>query len=238
MTEAKAGGAASVRASVSKVHAERDIARIEQLVAQATHVYTDYDRDAGWPPRLKNRREVRPLEAVRWRLPLPVKRQLDFVELARSNAQVQDELVGRVQLLGCHALDHKLSIAATQRVRVCFANYSRNCLIDVLIADGRVERVVRRPSQCHPEAPAEMALAIELASSHPALKDQVEGLEARAILQMPHPRSPYREHRCLLVVFTEQPDPHVERRALYSAIVDLHLQQVIHAGDAPCGTGA
>jgi len=183
--------------------------------------------------RLMRSPSLRRVEPLGSDLPLGIRLQLHYGELARSHPEVESELVGRTELLGCHLLDGMQEDPAKQRVRVCFANYTRNCLIDVQFCGGSVERVGRRPSQCHPEAPSEMARAIELACSHPALKDHVAGLEARAILQVPPPRSPHRAHRCLLVVFSEQPQPELERRPRYSAFVDLNLQQVIRAGSAP-----
>jgi hypothetical protein len=41
-------------------------------------------------------------------------------------------------------------------------------------------------------------------------------------------------HRCLLVMYTEQDDPHRELPILFSALVDLCEQRVLAFGDCHC----
>ena len=112
--------------------------------------------------------------------------------------------------------------------------WNHNHLIDVQMRDGQVERVTKQPSHAHPEAPVEMAQAVTIARNDPKLKSLVQKLDARAILQTPDPSSPYKDDRCLLVMFTDAPDEHLEREVLYSALVNLNLQKVISSGEAPC----
>jgi hypothetical protein len=143
-------------------------------------------------------------------------------------------LEGRCELLGCHLLNPKYDPAHSHSVRVCFANYTRNHLIEVLMRDGQVERVGKQPSHAHPEAPIEMAQAIAIARDDAKLSGVVQKLHAHAILQTPDPSSPYKDDRCLLVMFTDAEHAHLEREVLYSALVDLNLQKVINSGQAPC----
>jgi len=156
------------------------------------------------------------------------------VDAALRHPDVKALLHGRSEPLGCHLVSHKHRIGRAHCVRVCFANYTERHLVEVYLRELKVESVAERPSHAHPEAPIEMAQAIALARKHPDLSTQVAALDAHAILQVPAADSPYEDHRCLLVTFTDENDPHVEREALFVAVVDLNLQKVLKAGRCPC----
>lgn len=202
--------------------------------AAAMRTLSRFDIAAGWPPKLAGMHERQNITPARWQSTFGPHEQQQYVAIARQNPDVQRLLRGRSELLGCHVTNHKHQAAAKHHVRVCFANYSDVHLVDVHMHDQRVVSVVKAPNHAHPEAPIEMAQAIAIARRDARIQAHVEGLLPNAILQVPHPRSPHRDNRCLLVTFTEAADAHLEREALYSAIVDLNLQQVITAGKCTC----
>jgi hypothetical protein len=206
---------------------------VQALAGEATRTL-QFDREAGWPPKVKGRKDEKPIAPVRFEAALPPRLQRKYVDAARRHPDVDALLHGRCELLGCHLVSHKHRRAHAHCVRVVFANYSENHLVEAHVHDGHVESVVKRPNHAHPEAPIEMAQAIAIAKNDPEIKDEVAKLDAHAILHMPDPQTEYRDHRCLLVAFTEASDAHVERPVLFSALVDLHLQKVIKSGCAPC----
>jgi hypothetical protein len=109
-----------------------------------------------------------------------------------------------------------------QRVRVYLFNYTSNHLVEVSVEDEHVVSVTLRASHEYPEAPIEMAQAIALARAAPELRDKAKTMAAHAILQVPDdPHGPSYAHRCILVMFTENDDPHRELPVQYSAMVDL-----------------
>ena len=197
-----------------------------------------FDKALGWPPRVQRVEQVRPLTPERWERAFPLSQQRAYVAAARSDRRVKALLSGRCELLACHLMNPKGRAPGQRCVRVCFANYTEGYLVEASMVDQRVVSVTRKPGHAHPEAPIEMAQAIAIARADPRLKTEVAGLQAHAILQVPHPRSPHPEHRCLLVMFTEADDPHRESPTKFSAIVDLNLQQVITAGPCPCATAS
>jgi hypothetical protein len=205
-----------------------------QVVARAREAVAtlQYNDAAGWPPKVKAIKDVAQVAAQRWQTPFPPRLQRQYVDAALRHPETKALLGGRFELLGCHLVSHKHRKGPGHRVRVCFANYTEKHLVEVHLRELEVESVAERPIHAHPEAPVEMAQAIALARAE--LGAEVAGLDAHAILQMPSPESPYRDHRCLLVTFTDENDPHLERQALFAAVVDLNLQKVLKAGRCPC----
>lgn len=202
--------------------------------AEAAAMLSRYDAAAGWPPKVAGCKDVASFAPKRWQAPFPPRLQRQYVDAALGHPDVRSLLQGRWELLGCHLVDHKHRPSRGHCVRVVFANYTAKHLVEVHLRELRVESVAERPSHAHPEAAVEMAQAIALARRHPELSAHVAALQAHAILQVPSAQSPYKDDRCLLVTFTDEDDPHVEREALFAAVVDLNLQQVLKAGTCPC----
>jgi len=210
---------------------------VQAHAREAIETLAHHDRDAGWPPRVKNCQDVAQVVPLRFETPFPPRLQRQYVDAALRHPEVKALLHGRSELLGCHLVSHKHRAGRGHCVRVCFANYTAKHLVEVHLRELNVESVARRPSHAHPEAAIEMAQAIALARKHPDLSTQVAALDAHVILQVPPADSPYENHRCLLVTFTDRNDPHVEREALFAAVVDLNLQKVLKAGRCPCSPG-
>jgi len=81
----------------------------------------------------------------------------------------------------------------------------------------------------------EVAQAIAIARSHPELVTLVKDLDPQGILRVPTlPQSLSFGHRCIEVFFTEPYDSHREAGVLFSALVDLTLQQVVNMGSCRC----
>jgi hypothetical protein len=207
---------------------------VQAHASEAIKTLTSYDQDAGWPPRVKGCKDVARVAPLRFETPFPPRLQRQYVDAALRHPEVKAMLHGRSELLGCHLVSHKHRRSRGHCVRVCFANYTEKHLVEVYLRELKVESVAERPNHAHPEAPIEMAQAIALARKDPELSAAVAQLEAHAILQVPNAESPYKNHRCLLVTFTDTNDPHVEREALFAAVVDLNLQKVLKAGRCPC----
>jgi hypothetical protein len=111
----------------------------------------------------------------------------------------------------------------------------RNQLIEACVDDEKVTSVSFKQPHEHPESPIEMAQAIALARAHPELGAKVKDLQAHAILQVCDDlRNASFGHRSMLVMFTEEADPHRELPVKWSALVDLNLQTLLTWGKAPC----
>jgi len=237
-TEARSGRPRLQDGSLAKPAKHGKLAaQVQAHAREAIQTLAHYDRDAGWPPRVKGCKDVAQVVPLRFETPFPPRLQRQYVDAALRHPDVKPLLHGRSELLGCHLVNHKHRAGRGHCVRVCFANYTEKHLVEVHLRELKVESVAERPSHAHPEAPIEMAQAIALARKHPDLSTQVTALDAHAILQVPAADSPYADHRCLLVTFTDQNDPHVEREAMFAAVVDLNLQKVLKAGRCPCSPG-
>jgi hypothetical protein len=194
------------------------------------------DIAAGWPPRIQGGTDVRASEVFSSRSHFTVRDQRASLQAALDHPEVDHLLEGRWEVLGCHLVHERATRRQLRhRVRVCLFNYTDNQLIEVYVENGVACRVRLGEAHQHPESPIEMAQAIALARGVPEIEEATRSLSAHAILQIP-PRNhgPSNGHRCMLVMFTEVDDPHLERPVLYSAMVDLRLQRVLYAGAAKC----
>lgn len=209
---------------------------IPREILERANVRLEYDRFAGWPPKLRGHEQQQCLTASRADVTFDVEAQRRCREAALKHPEVVSNLVGRWETLGIHLVAHKdLACHVDYRARVCFYNYTTRLLVEAFIEDGVVTRVSASDSHAHPEAPIEMAQAIGLARAHPKLRREVENLAAHAILSIStDPAAPGYKHRCLWVMFTERDDVQREAPVLFTALVDLCDQRVIAPGKCSC----
>lgn len=202
----------------------------------SNHPIDKIDVAQGWPPRIAGATNSRSVESVSSESHSTVIDRRHSVQVALAHPEVRDHLVGRWEVLGCDLVHERgLSARRRHRMRVCIFNYTENHLIEAYITEDSVDSVALRAPHEYPEAPIEMAQAISLARAHPDLRDKVQALVAHVILQVPNdPHGPSYGHRCMLVMFTGQDDPHRELPTHFSAMVDLRLQKVLVAGPTPC----
>lgn len=228
-----------VDAGIAPAHQATEQKAIPEFVLKRAEARLTYDQSAGWPPRLAGeRREC--LTGSGGEISFGLEVQRTYLKAALKHPEVVSQLVGRWETLAVHlVIDRAVKCSVDVRAAVCLYNYSANQLIEAIVDDGVVTSVRYGEPYEHPEAPVEMAQAIGLASAHPQIKEKVEGLAAHAILRVPMDASvPNYRHRCLLVMYTDQDDPHRELPVLFSALVDLCEQRVLAFGDCPCCTGA
>lgn len=203
----------------------------------------ELDIEAGWPPRSRGRRaEKESGESSHHQLKhgsvgaaFDASMRQARIQAALRSPKVKPQLIGRWSVLGVHRLNALAEAYGDERVRVCIFNYTRNTLIDVFLTNGAVDEIVQGLAHQHPESAMEVAQAIAIARSHPELVTRVKELVPQGILRVPtHPQSVSCGHRCIEVFFTEPNDPHREARVLFSALVDLTLQQVVSTGSCHC----
>jgi hypothetical protein len=192
--------------------------------------------EAGWPPRMARATDVETSPSVSSRRHFTVRDQRLALQAALAHPEVEELLVGRWEVLGCALVcERGMPRDVQHRSRVSLFNYTKNQLVEVCVEDETAVSVRLKAPHEHPESPIEMAQAIALARGAPAIREQVDGLTAHAILQVPDdPHSTSYMHRCILVMFTEEDDRHRELPVQYSAMVDLRLQRVLAAGPTPC----
>jgi hypothetical protein len=177
----------------------------------------------GWPPLALGATDIRQIDTVSSGRYFSFLDQRISLQAALAHPDVQDLLHGRWEVLGCDLVcERGMPRHVRQRVRVYLFNYTSNHLVEVSVEDEHVVSVTLRASHEYPEAPIEMAQAIALARAAPELRDKAKTMAAHAILQVPDdPHGPSYAHRCILVMFTENDDPHRELPVQYSAMVDL-----------------
>lgn len=206
--------------------------------------FAELDIKAGWPPRFRVRHvEKESGESSHHQLKhgpvgaaFVASTRQARIQAAIRSPKVRPQLIGRWSVLGAHRLNVSAdAYGDDERVRVCIFNYTRNTLLDVFLTNGAVDEIVQGLAHQHPESAMEVAQAIAIARSHPELGKLVKELVPQGILRVPtHPQSVSRGHRCIEVFFTEPNDPHREARVLFSALVDLTLQQVVSLGSCHC----
>jgi hypothetical protein len=155
--------------------------------------------------------------------------QARAVKAATSHSLVAPALEGRWSVLGADQVWTKTT-ARTRRqsVRVHIYNYTQTRMMDVLVEDDVVTSVDERGVHEYPESPQEIASAIEIARSHPALRDLVRDLVGHAILRVPIDEAePSVARRCMWVMFTEPDDPTRELPTCAVALVDLGSMEVV-----------
>ena len=194
----------------------------------------EIDIEAGWPPRVPRAIKLRAIMPSSSPRHSTVHDRLRATKTALAHREVSERLSGRWELLGCH---QECRRGGALELRVAVFNYTSNELIEACVVDDRVTSVAIRDAHEHPESPVEMAQAIGLARSDPAIADLVREMDAHAILQVPEDTESA-GHRCMLVMFTDRADPHRELPVRYSALVDLALQKVIVSGPSPCEMAA
>ncbi len=204
----------------------------------------ELDIEAGWPPRFRVRRvEKESGESSHDQLKhgsvgaaFDASTRQARIQAAIRSPKVKPQLIGRWSVLGVHRLNAPTeAYGDDERVRVCIFNYTRNTLVDVFLTNGAVDELVQGLAYQHPESAMEVAQAIAIARSHPELVTRVKELVPQGILRVPtRPESIGCGHRCIEVFFTEPNDPHREARVLFSALVDLTLQQVVSLGSCRC----
>jgi hypothetical protein len=203
----------------------------------------ELDIEAGWPPRFRARHvEKESGESPHDQLKhgsvgatFEASMRQARIQAAVRSPKVRPQLIGRWSVLGVHRLNVLVEAYGDERVRVCIFNYTRNALVDVFLINGAVDEVVQGLAHQHPESAMEVAQAIAIALSHPELVTRVKELVPQGILRVPtHLQSVSRGHRCIEVFFTEPYDRHRESRVLFSALVDLTLQQVVSLGSCHC----
>lgn len=156
------------------------------------------------------------------------------VRIATVHHAVTPFLQGRWSVLGADQVWQPAGFSDRQTVHVRIFNYTANRLIDVRIENDKVASVDERGIHEYPESPQEMATAIDLARSHPDLRDEVRDLEGHAILSVsPDPRDPSVLLRGMWVMFTDHDDPTRELPTQYAAFVDLGAMEVVASGPTP-----
>jgi hypothetical protein len=198
------------------------------------------DTAAGWPPRFQDRRvEKESGESSHHQLKhglvggvFDVSTRQERIQASIRSPEIRSHLIGRWAILGVHRLNAPIDpYGDDERVRVCIFNYTRNTLIDVFLTNGVVDELVQGLAHQHPESAMEVAQAIAIARGHPELVTRVKELVPQGILRVPtQPGSLSYGHRCIEVFFTESYDRHREPSVLFSALVDLTLQQVVSLG--------
>jgi hypothetical protein len=195
----------------------------------------ELDIASGWPPRFRDRRVENELKHGPVGALFDASTRQARIQAAIRSPKVRPQLSGRWSVLGVHRLNALAEAYSDERVRVCIFNYTRNTLIDVLLINGAVDDIVEGLAHQHPESAMEVAQAIAIARSHPDLMTQVKELVPQGILRVPtHFQSLSCGHRCIEVFFTEPYDRYSESRMLFSALVDLTLQQVVSLGSYHC----
>ena len=204
----------------------------------------ELDIQAGWPPRFRvGRVEKESGESPHLQLKhgsvgtaFDTSTRQARIQAAIRSPKVRPQLIGRWAVLGVHRLNAPSeAYGDDERVRVCIFNYTRNTLIDVYLTNGAVDDLVQGLAHQHPESAMEVAQAIAIARSHPELVTQVKELVPKGILRVPtHPETVSCGHRCIEVFFTEPYDRHREPGVMFSALVDLTLQQVVSLGSCHC----
>jgi hypothetical protein len=212
----------------------------EARVPDTVHRIDQIHVKGGWPPRVLGATDVRQADSVSSRRYFTLHDQRLSLEAALAHPDVPDLLHGRWEVLGCDLVcERGMPRHVRHRVRVCLFNYTNNDLVEIYVEDGLAVSVTLRAPHEYPEAPIEMAQAIALARAVPELQATVKNMTAHAILQVPDdPHGPSYAHRCILVMFTDNDDPHRELPVQYSAMVDLRLQRVLASGPTPCAPGA
>ncbi len=133
---------------------------------------------------------------------------------------------------------------APSQVRLTFYSYSNKVAVEVRMKDKAVVSATRREGYMPPEGEQEVKEAAELAGKDSRIKDQVQGLEAHALLWEPEGgllpsilgegwsgffNDPGYGRRVFLVTFERGKSG----KPLFWAIVDVGEQKVLRAGEEP-----
>jgi hypothetical protein len=157
------------------------------------------------------------------------------VRIVTAHPAVTPFLQGRWSVLGADQVWQRGSGSSHgQTIHVHIFDYTGNRLIDVRVENDQVTSVDERGLHEYPESPHEMATAIDLARSHPDLRDAVRDLDGHAILRVSADRRhPSVMRRCMWVMFTDHDDPTRELLTQYVALVDIGAMEVIAWSPTP-----
>jgi hypothetical protein len=154
------------------------------------------------------------------------------VKIVTAHPAVTPFLQGRWSVLGADQVWQRWTGSSQgQIVHVHIFDYTGNRLIAVSVVNDQVTSVDERGIHEYPESPHEVGTAIDLARSHPDLRDAVRNLDGHAILRVsPDRRHPSVMRRCMWVMFTDHDDPTRELPTRYVALVDIGAMGVIAWG--------
>ncbi len=188
------------------------------------------DKQQGFPPKVKDRTNVRAIAAQELSTSLTDTLAVQTRDAALQDQHVRELLGARFAYITVDEIEPEkgqtVNPGAGLMTRVTFFSYANNAAVYVRMNGLRVEGTTSEQGFQPPEGRDEIKTAIALAGRDQGLRDKLQGLTGHAILSYtPQGQAGY-GHRVLRVTFRNG-DEDVPR---YFAMVDLTDQKVLSAG--------
>ena len=163
------------------------------------------DKSQGFPPKVKDRTNVRAVAVEELQTGLTDARAVQTRDAALQDAQVRNLLGARFAYITVDELEPEkgqtLDTSAGLITRVTFFSYTNNAAVYVRMIGSKVESSTRVDGFQPPEGREEIRAAVALASRDDNLVNKLQGLTGRAILSYTSEGQPGYGHRVMRVTF-------------------------------------